>query len=88
MTRLAKHAQIHLQEHLLSKVSARPPLVHQMVLNIRENAVQHKEKLKLITGLCPAKKVGVMNGNGEFVEVLAMLDSGSNTSLLSKNAAR
>ena len=29
-----------------------------------------------------------MNRNGHFVEVLAMLDSGSNTSLLSKNAAR
>ena len=56
--------------------------------NIQENAVHHKEKLKLITGLCPVQKVGVMNGNGEFVEVLAMLDSGSNTSLLSKNAAR
>ena len=56
--------------------------------NIQENAVHHKEKLKLMTGLCPVQKVGVMNGNGEFVEVLAMLDSGSNTSLLSKNAAR
>ncbi|XP_068738909.1 uncharacterized protein [Montipora capricornis] len=56
--------------------------------SIQENAVHHKEKLKLITGLCPVQKVGVMNGNGEFVEVLAMLDSGSNTSLLSKNAAR
>ena len=29
-----------------------------------------------------------MNRNGKFVEVLAMLDSGSSTSLLSKNAAR
>ena len=29
-----------------------------------------------------------MNRNGNFVKVLAMLDSGSNTSLLSKNAAR
>ena len=56
--------------------------------NIQENAVHHKEKLKLVTGLCPVQKVGVMSGNGEFVEVLAMLDSGSNTSLLSKNAAR
>ena len=56
--------------------------------NIQGNAVHHKEKLKLITGLCPVQKVGVMSGNGKFVEVLAMLDSGSNTSLLSKNAAR
>ena len=29
-----------------------------------------------------------MNRNGNFVEVLTMLDSGSNTSLLSKNTAR
>ena len=29
MTRLAKRAQIQVQEHLLSKVSARPPRVHQ-----------------------------------------------------------
>ena len=56
--------------------------------NIQENAVHHKDNFKLITGLCPVQKVGVINGNGEFVEVLAMLDSGSNTSLLSKNAAR
>ena len=33
------------------------------------------------------QKVKVMNKNGDFVEVLAMLDSGSNTSLLSKSAA-
>lgn len=33
------------------------------------------------------QKVKVMNKNGNFVEVLAMLDSGSNTSLLSKSAA-
>ena len=33
------------------------------------------------------QKVKVMDKNGNFVEVLAMLDSGSNTSLLSKSAA-
>ena len=33
------------------------------------------------------QKVKVMSQNGNFVEVLAMLDSGSNTSLLSKSAA-
>ena len=31
--------------------------------------------------------VKVVNKDGNFVEVLAMLDSGSNTSLLSKSAA-
>ena len=55
--------------------------------NIQGNAVHQKSKLKPVTGLCPVQKVKVMNKNGNFVEVLAMLDSGSNTSLLSKSAA-
>ena len=56
--------------------------------NVQGNAVYQKSKLKPVTGLCPVQKVKVMNRNGNFVEVLAMLDCGSNTSLLSKNAAR
>ena len=56
--------------------------------NIQGNAVSQESKLKPVTGFCPVQKVKVMNRNGNFVEVLAMLDSGSNTSLLSKNAAR
>ena len=56
--------------------------------NVQGNAVYQKSKLKPVTGLCPVQKVKVMNRNGNFVEVLAMLDSGSNTSLLSKTAAR
>ena len=57
--------------------------------NIQGNAVYQKSKLKPVTGpVCPVQKVKVMTRNGNFVEVLAMLDSGSNTSLLSKNAAR
>ena len=55
--------------------------------NIQGNAVYQKSKLKPVTGLCPVQKVKVMDKNGNFVEVLAMLDSGSNTSLLSKSAA-
>ena len=57
--------------------------------NIQGNAVYQKSKLKPVTGpVCPVQKVKVMTRNGNFVEVLAMLDSESNTSLLSKNAAR
>ena len=57
--------------------------------NIQGNAVYQKSKLKPVTGpVCPVQKVKVMTRNGNFVEVLAMLDSGSNTSLLSKIAAR
>ena len=44
--------------------------------NIQGNAVYQKSKLKPVTGLCPVQKVKVMNKNGNFVEVLAMLDSG------------
>ena len=55
--------------------------------SIQGNAVYQKSKFKPVTGLCPVQKVKVMNKNGNFVEVLAMLDSGSNTSLLSKSAA-
>jgi len=56
--------------------------------NIEGNTVYQKSKLKPVTGLCPALNVKVMTRNGNFVKVFAMLDSGSNTSLLSKNAAR
>ena len=47
-------------------------------------------KLKPVTDLYPVHKVKLINRNGSFVEVVAMLaiDSGSNISLLSKNAAR
>ena len=47
-----------------------------------------KKDFKLITGLCPVQKVKVMDSGGTLIEMLAMLDSGSNTSLLSKNAAQ
>ena len=50
-------------------------------------AADHKKDFKLITGLCPVQKVKVMDSGGTPVEMLAMIDSGSNTSLLSKNAA-
>ena len=50
-------------------------------------AADHKKYFKLITGLCPVQKVKVMDSGGTLVEMLAMIDSGSNTSLLSKNAA-
>ena len=42
-----------------------------------------KKDLKLINDLCPVQKVKVMGSDGTLIEMLAMLDSGSNTSLLS-----
>ena len=50
-------------------------------------AADHKKDFKLITGLCPVQKIKVMDSGGALVVMLAMIDSGSNTSLLSKNAA-
>ena len=50
-------------------------------------AADHKKDFKLITGLCPVQKVKVMDSGGTLVEMFAMIDSGSNTSVLSKNAA-
>jgi len=38
-----------------------------------------------VPGLCPVQKFKIKDKNGNFVEVLAMLDSGSNTSFISKN---
>ena len=50
-------------------------------------AADQKKDFKLITGLCPVQKVKVMDSSGTLVEMLVMIDSGSNKSLLSKNAA-
>ena len=41
----------------------------------------------LITGLRPVQKVKVVGSGEALIEMRAMLDSSSNTSLLSKNAA-
>ncbi|XP_022809614.1 uncharacterized protein LOC111346605 [Stylophora pistillata] len=51
-------------------------------------ATNHKKDFKLITGLCPVQKVKVMDSGGTLVEILAMIDSISNTSLLSENVAK
>ena len=45
-----------------------------------------KEKTRAVGGLCPIQKVTVLDIEGKPFELLAMLDSGSNTSLLSKSA--
>ena len=44
--------------------------------------------VQTVTGLCPVQKIKVMDANGVPQDVLAMLDTGSNTSLLSKSAAK
>ena len=55
---------------------------------VQGNAVCRERKFKPVTVLCPVQKVKVMNRDGNFVEILAMLDSGSKTSLFSKPATK
>ena len=43
--------------------------------------------VQTVTGLCPIQKIKVADENGVPVDILAMLDTSSNTSLLSKSAA-
>ena len=56
--------------------------------NADTNTVKQQCDIKTVAGLLPIQKVKVENSEGEFIEILAMLDSGSNTSLLSKVAAK
>ena len=51
------------------------------VLETQNSNVQENDKIK---GICPVQKIRVRNKYGEFVEILAMIDSGSNVSLMSK----
>ena len=43
---------------------------------------------KNVPGHCPVQKVKIKDKDGNFVEALAMLDSGSNTSFISKNVTK
>ena len=41
-----------------------------------------------VSAICPVQKVKIRGQNGNFTEALAMLDSGSNTSFISKNVVK
>ena len=53
-----------------------------------ETQSNNVQKCNTVKGICPVQKLRVRNKNGEFVEILAMIDSGSNVSLMSKNTAK
>ena len=58
--------------------------------SVQERAISQNHNIEGIKhgiGLCPIQKVKVKDADGNFVEMLALLDTGSNTSLLSKKAA-
>ena len=56
--------------------------------NTLENTQDQREKKRGVAGLCPIQMIHVLDVNGAPENLLAMIDSGSNTSLLSKGAAK
>ena len=56
--------------------------------NADMNSSKRKCAVKTLTELLPIQKVKIQNSSGELVEILAMLNTGSNTSLLSKATAK
>ena len=54
----------------------------------QEASNQNVQGERSAPGLCPVQKVKIKDKDGNFVEVLAMLDSGSNRSFISKNVAK
>ena len=46
------------------------------------------QQTRNVPGHCPVQKVKIKDKDGNFVEALAMLDSGSNTSFISKNVTK
>ena len=55
--------------------------------NIEVNSSKHKSDVQSGTELCPIQEIKVADVNGMPMDVVAMLDTGSNTSLLSKSTA-
>ncbi|CAB4041306.1 uncharacterized protein LOC113669263, partial, partial [Paramuricea clavata] len=68
-----------------------PPLDPSAVpFSVQERAISQNHNIEGIKhgiGLCPIQKVKVKDADGNFMDMLALLDTGSNTSLLSKKAA-
>jgi hypothetical protein len=55
--------------------------------NVDINSSKHMNDVQTVTGLCPIQRIKVADENGVPVDILAMLDTCSNISLLSKSAA-
>ena len=59
----------------------------------KNNSVQGRDNegannVKNVPGVCPVQKIRVRGSEGNFKTLISMLDTGSNTSLLSKRAAK
>jgi len=62
-----------------------PPVVENRSLQGRDNETR---EVKNTLGICPVQKVKVRDSDGNLNNILVILDTGSNTSLLSKRAAK
>ena len=56
--------------------------------NVHGTFASLEKRSKIASAVCPVQKVKILSNDGDFVECLALLDSGSNTSLLSKKFAK
>ena len=55
---------------------------------VKEASNQNAQGKTSVSAICPVQKVKIRGQNGNFTEALAMLDSGSNTSFISKNVVK
>ena len=76
---MSPDAQIFTGQNILPEVKNR---------NIQGKVNEETRDVKNILGICAVQKVKVRDSDGNFADLLAMLDTGSNTSLLSKKAAK
>lgn len=63
-----------------------PSVAESRSIQGRDN--EETREVKNVLGICPVQKIKVRDSNGNLNDKLAMLDTGSNTSLLSKKAVK
>ena len=63
-----------------------PPVVENRSIQGSDN--KKTGDVRNVLGICPVQKIKIRDCDGNLNELLAMLDTGSNTSLLSKRAAK
>ena len=63
-----------------------PPVVENRSIQASDN--EKTSDVRNVLGICPVQKIKIRDCDGNLNELLALLDTGSNTSLLSKKAAK
>ena len=82
------HRFLHNEPALLPVNSNLSPHVAPFTSKRQEASNHSAQETKTVPGFCPVQKVKIKDKDGNHVEVLAMLDSGSNSSFISKNVLR